>query len=92
MSPPQGFQIALPLRRRSVTFRRWRAQYGGSAGHADAVGQRSEQARRTALEWLEKAVQTRDAGCSWLKVDPQFDPLRSDPRFQSILRRMNFPE
>ena len=46
----------------------------------------------TAFEWLEKAFQSRDARCVYLKMDPRFDPLRNDPRSQSLLRRMNFPE
>jgi tetratricopeptide (TPR) repeat protein len=44
-----------------------------------------------AFEWLEKAYEERDQGLSFLKVDPPLDPLRSDPRFQDLLRRMNFP-
>jgi len=45
-----------------------------------------------ALEWLERAYEDRDSWLSWLKADPRLDPLRSDPRFQDLLRRMNFPE
>ena len=44
-----------------------------------------------AFEWLEKAYEVRDQGMSSLKVEPPLDPLRSDPRFQDLLRRMNFP-
>jgi TolB-like protein/DNA-binding winged helix-turn-helix (wHTH) protein len=41
-----------------------------------------------ALFWLEKAYQERDGSLILLQVDPGNDPLRSDPRFQDLLRRM----
>jgi eukaryotic-like serine/threonine-protein kinase len=41
-----------------------------------------------AFEWLEKGYKERYA-ISIIKVDPRFDPLRSDPRFADLLRRMN---
>jgi TolB-like protein/tetratricopeptide (TPR) repeat protein len=45
-----------------------------------------------AFEWLEKAFRERDWLMTFVGIDPAMDPLRSDPRFQSLLRRMNFPE
>ena len=39
----------------------------------------------TAFEWLGRSLKAHDVGLVWLKWDPQFDNLRSDPRFQSIL-------
>ena len=44
-----------------------------------------------AIAWLEKAYQERDSGLVYLKMDPRYDPLRSDPRFQDLLRRLHFP-
>jgi TolB-like protein/DNA-binding winged helix-turn-helix (wHTH) protein/tetratricopeptide (TPR) repeat protein len=44
-----------------------------------------------AMEWLEKAYQRRDMGLIMLPPDPRFDPLRNDPRYQSLLRRMKLP-
>jgi len=44
-----------------------------------------------ALEWLDRAYEMHDKGCAYLKINPPVDPLRSDPRFQALLRRMNFP-
>jgi len=41
-----------------------------------------------AFEWLEKAFEER-ADIRGLKVSPDFDPLRDDPRFHDLLRRMN---
>ncbi len=45
-----------------------------------------------AFEWLERAYEERDSLLDWVKLVPHFDPLRDDPRFQDLLRRMNFPE
>jgi serine/threonine protein kinase/tetratricopeptide (TPR) repeat protein len=44
-----------------------------------------------AIEWLERAYKDRSPNICLLKVDQWFDSLRSDPRFQDLLRRMNFP-
>jgi len=43
-----------------------------------------------AFAWLEKAYQAHSNDMSNLKQDPMFDPLRSDPRFEDLLLRMNF--
>ena len=45
-----------------------------------------------AFSWQEKAYQERDASLAWLKVAPESDALRADPRFADLLRRMNFPD
>ena len=41
-----------------------------------------------ALEWLEKAYQERESRLVYLGVNPTWDTLRDDPRFQDLLRRM----
>ncbi len=42
-----------------------------------------------AFEWMEKAFAARSTFLTSLKINPGFDPLRSDPRFESFLTRMN---
>jgi len=44
--------------------------------------------KEKAFGWLEKAYEERDSGLVSLAVEPMFDPVRSDPRFRDILRRM----
>jgi eukaryotic-like serine/threonine-protein kinase len=40
------------------------------------------------FSWLEKAYEEHDSGLVSLAVEPMFDPIRSDPRFKDLLRRM----
>ena len=42
-----------------------------------------------AFAWLEKAVETRDQSLIGVQVNPIWDHIRPDPRFHSLLRRMN---
>jgi TolB-like protein/DNA-binding winged helix-turn-helix (wHTH) protein/Flp pilus assembly protein TadD len=48
--------------------------------------------REEALRWLEKAYDQHSSGIVTLKVEPIYDPVRSDPRFTEIIRKMQFPE
>ena len=41
-----------------------------------------------AFFWLERAYQERSDGLTYLNVEPTFDPLRSDARFQHLLHRV----
>ncbi len=47
--------------------------------------------RTTAFTWLEEAYRQHAPALTSIQVDPQLDPLRSDPRFQDLLRRLAFP-
>ena len=42
-----------------------------------------------AFRWLDRAVEIRDADLFMTKVWPVWDPLRDDPRFDQLLRRLN---
>ncbi len=44
-----------------------------------------------AFAWLEKSFAARDKGLTYLKIDPCLDPLRSDSRFQDLVRRVGLP-
>jgi tetratricopeptide (TPR) repeat protein len=55
----------------------------GSRAHIYAgLGEKNK-----AFDWLEKGYEDRSV--YGIKADPAFDPLRSDPRWIDLLRRMN---
>jgi tetratricopeptide (TPR) repeat protein len=61
---------------RYVSAARWAEIYAG-------LGEKDR-----ALEWLEKAYDERSPTMYHLKVSPEYDKLRSDPRFDRLLKRI----
>jgi eukaryotic-like serine/threonine-protein kinase len=53
----------------------------------NGLGERAE-----TLAWLERGYKERDAKMVFLKVEPKWNNLRDDPRFQDLLRRVGFPQ
>ncbi len=51
-----------------------------------ALGENDE-----ALRWLDECYQKRSSFLPWLDQNPAYAPLRSDPRFQDLVRRMKVP-
>jgi tetratricopeptide (TPR) repeat protein len=52
-----------------------------------ALGESNE-----AFVWLEKAYQERDPQLTYLKAGRRFEPLRNDPRFRQLIRRIGLPD
>src|SRR5438552_6832018 len=72
-------------RLQELSKERYVSPYGVARIYA-ALGEKDD-----ALHSLETAYQERAAHTICLKTDPRLDSLRSEPRFQDLLRRMNFP-
>jgi len=47
--------------------------------------------KSTAMDWLDKAYKERNDRLVYLNVDPMADPLRSEPRFQDLMKRLHLP-
>jgi tetratricopeptide (TPR) repeat protein len=57
-----------------------------------AIGYAAYGDKDAAFAELEKAYQNHDWFLQRIKVDPMMDPLRDDPRFDQMVKRLNFPQ
>jgi tetratricopeptide (TPR) repeat protein len=48
--------------------------------------------KQQAFRWLEKADEKGNIELVWIKVEPRLDPLRSDPRFADLMRKIGLPQ
>jgi serine/threonine-protein kinase len=70
---------------------RLRQVYGEAASTQIAEIEAQLGDREAALSALERAYEIKDAGLSTMLVDAWLDPVRSEPRFEAIVRKMNYP-
>jgi TolB-like protein/Flp pilus assembly protein TadD len=68
----------------------WNQRSGGEFGHAESMaminiglGNKDE-----AFRWLEQAYREKWSRLAWIKIDPEYDSLRGDPRFSALIGRM----
>ncbi len=47
--------------------------------------------REPAFRWLKMAYEDRSLCIPTMKFDPRLDPIRSDPRYLDLIRRVGFP-
>ena len=71
---------------------RLRQKYGESASYQFAQIYAQTGDINPGFAALHKAVEVRDPGLSGLVIDPFLDPLRRDPRFAMLIRKLNFPD
>jgi adenylate cyclase len=46
---------------------------------------------QSGMEWLNKSYEAKDFWLATLRVDPIWDPMRNDPEFQKLMKKMDFP-
>jgi tetratricopeptide (TPR) repeat protein len=65
-------------------------EYVSSYGVAQVYARLGE--KEQAFAWLERAYQERDTGLVLLRVEPAFDNMRADPRYQNLVGRVGLPQ
>jgi Flp pilus assembly protein TadD len=92
LSPGLGYAYAFAGRRedamRVLAKLEERAAHAHVSPHAIASIHLGLGETERALEWLERAYREHDRALAWLKVHPRLDPLRGDPRFEELVRKV----
>jgi class 3 adenylate cyclase/TolB-like protein len=65
---------------------------GGSPSFYTAMVYASKGKVDEAFIWLEKSFQDNEVELHWLKVEPEFESLHNDPRWQVMLKKVGFPD
>jgi hypothetical protein len=77
--------------RRAAEIEAARASTRAAAGFMAAQFYVRAGDKTAALDWLEKTFDTGETASSYISCAPIWDDLRSEPRFQTLLRRMHLP-
>ena len=83
-----GYKSALKARLTYDQHRRSEGSYVSLSRFARTYAALGE--KDLAVQALEKAFAEREP-MAWLNVDPEWDPIRVDPRFQDLVRRSGLP-
>src|SRR6266851_4841801 len=83
-----GYKGALKAQLKHIEHRRAAGEYIDYAKDAWIQAQLGN--KDLAVQALEKAFAEREP-MAWLNVDPEWDPIRADPRFQDLVRRVGLP-
>lgn len=83
-----GYKSALKARLTYDQHRRSEGSYVSFSRFARTYAALGE--KDLAVQALEKAFAEREP-MAWLNVDPEWDPIRADPRFQDLVRRVGIP-
>lgn len=66
-------------------------RFADTAAYEIAIGHAWLGESDAAFDWLDRAIRVGDGGMLYLKFDPLVEPLRADPRYVEVLRRIAHP-
>ena len=75
----------------NALIRRTEETAGGSPSFYTAMVYASKGDSEEAFNWLNKSFENNEVELYWLKVEPEFESIHSDPRWQEMLDKVGFP-